>query len=171
MRLLGAILAGGRSSRFGSDKAVAVWQGRTLLDWATGALAPHVEATVICGRDGGIADRPAGGLGPLAGINAALHLGAAAGFDAVLTLPCDTPTVEPALLDALCRAGVAALCRRHSGDRPLAVRSRRDARRASRRRGPLDAGLDAADRGAAGRGRRAARQRQFPEDLRALDEG
>jgi molybdopterin-guanine dinucleotide biosynthesis protein A len=90
-RLLGAILAGGRSSRFGSDKAEAILDGRRLIDWAAGLLAGHVEAVVVCGRAGGIPDRPRPALGPLGGINAALHHARAHGFDVVLTVPCDVP--------------------------------------------------------------------------------
>ncbi len=107
-RVLGAVLAGGMASRFGSDKALALWHGRTLLDWTRDALAGHVEAIVMCGRTGGLPDRPAGGLGPLAGINAALHHGRAAGFDSVLTVPCDTPTIGAGLLERLREAESAA---------------------------------------------------------------
>src|SRR3546814_20571783 len=77
MRLLGAVLAGGRSSRFGSDKALAMLDGRTLLDHAAAALGAHVETVVICGRHvpgmTGLADRPAADMGPLGGLNAATH--------------------------------------------------------------------------------------------------
>jgi molybdenum cofactor guanylyltransferase len=107
-RILGAVLAGGQSRRFGSDKALAIWQGRTLLDWAITALMPHVEQVILCGREDGIPDRPAGGLGPLAGLNAALHHGRDRGCQAVLSLACDTPIVDPLLLEALCRSGSAA---------------------------------------------------------------
>ncbi|MEE2917140.1 MAG: NTP transferase domain-containing protein, partial [Pseudomonadota bacterium] len=31
MRILGAVLAGGRSSRFGSDKAMATWRDTALI--------------------------------------------------------------------------------------------------------------------------------------------
>jgi molybdenum cofactor guanylyltransferase len=108
IRILGAVLAGGQSSRFGSDKAMAVWNGRTLLDWAILALSPHVETIILCGRSNGLADRPWGQHGPLAGINAALHHARAQGFDAVLTIACDTPVVEPDLLAELCRTEAAA---------------------------------------------------------------
>lgn len=96
MRLLGAVLAGGRSSRFGSDKALAMIDGRPMLDRVIDALAPQVDGIVVCGRASsagyeGIPDRPAAGLGPLGGLNAALHHAAAHGYDAVLTVPCDTP--------------------------------------------------------------------------------
>lgn len=107
-RILGAVLAGGQSRRFGSDKALALWRGKSLLDWAIDALRPHVETVIPCGRAGGLADRPSGGLGPLAGLNAALHHGRALGYDAVLSLACDTPFVDAALLATLRRSPGAA---------------------------------------------------------------
>lgn len=99
MRLLGAVLAGGQSRRFGSDKALAHWRGRTLADHVAAALSTHVEEVVICGR--GLPDRPAPGLGPLGGINAALAHAAAHGFDRVLVAPCDTPLLNEPLLARL----------------------------------------------------------------------
>jgi len=113
MRLLGAVLAGGRSSRFGSDKALAMLDGRTLLEHAAAALGPHVEAVVICGRqvDGmtGLPDRPAPDMGPLGGLNAALHHALAQGYDAVLTTGCDVPVYPDGLAEALVGEGAAIL--------------------------------------------------------------
>jgi molybdopterin-guanine dinucleotide biosynthesis protein A len=88
-RVLGVVLAGGKSSRFGSDKALARIDGRTLLDRALAALEPQCQAVVVAGRDDGLADRPHGGMGPLGGLCAALHHGAQHGFDAVLSIPVD----------------------------------------------------------------------------------
>ncbi|NIJ17306.1 molybdenum cofactor guanylyltransferase [Sphingobium vermicomposti] len=106
MRLLGAVLAGGRSSRFGSDKALAVMpDGRTLIEHAVTAIAPHVETVVVCGRSveglTGLTDRPAPDMGPLGGLNAALHHARSAGYDAVLTTGCDMPVYPAALAEAL----------------------------------------------------------------------
>jgi molybdenum cofactor guanylyltransferase len=114
MRLLGAVLAGGRSSRFGGDKALALMaDGRTLLAHAAAAIAPHVEAVVLCGRtvEGmvGLADRPAPDMGPLGGLNAALHYAAVQGFGAVLTTGCDMPVYPAALPKALIGNGAAVL--------------------------------------------------------------
>ncbi|WP_200911064.1 molybdenum cofactor guanylyltransferase [Sphingomonas sp. Leaf25] len=95
MRVLGAIIAGGQASRFGSDKALALLDGRALIDWVADALAPQVDAVVVVGRDHGmlasVPDRPAPGLGPLGGIAGALHHATARGFTQVLTVPCDAP--------------------------------------------------------------------------------
>ena len=107
MRLLGAVLAGGESRRFGSDKALALLDGRPLIEHAIAALAAQSDAVIVCGREGGVPDRPAPGLGPLGGINAALHEALARGFDAVLTIPCDAPLL-PADLRSRLEAGGAA---------------------------------------------------------------
>lgn len=114
MRLLGAVLAGGRSTRFGSDKALArMADGRIMLDHAVAALGAHVEEVVVCGRvaDGntGLADRPEPDMGPLGGLNAALHHAAAHGFDAVLTTGCDMPAYPADLAGALIGSGAAVL--------------------------------------------------------------
>lgn len=104
MRLLGALLAGGESRRFGSDKAQALLGGRSLLEHATAGLAPHVAELVRIGG-GGLPDRPASGLGPLGGLNAALHYAAAHGFDAVVSWPCDAPVVPGDLVARLASSG------------------------------------------------------------------
>ena len=117
-RLLGVVLAGGQARRFGSDKALALLGGRPLLAHAVAALAPQTDAVVLCGRadtevDGrrvtGLADRPAPGLGPLGGLNAALHHALAHGFDAVLTCGCDTPSLPATLATELAAAGTCAV--------------------------------------------------------------
>jgi molybdopterin-guanine dinucleotide biosynthesis protein A len=108
--ILGAVLAGGRSRRFGSDKALAVMpDGRTLIDHAMAGLAPHVASIVICGRGGGLPDRPAPDLGPLGGLNAALHHARADGFAGVLTNGCDMPLYPADLPVALIGAEAAIL--------------------------------------------------------------
>ncbi|WP_374942812.1 molybdenum cofactor guanylyltransferase [Sphingomonas sp.] len=108
MRVLGAVLAGGRSSRFGSDKAAADWGGRTLADHAAAAIAARVDTTVLVGP-GGIDDLPRAGLGPLGGIAAALDHAARNDYDSVLTIACDMPRLPDGLIDALLRR-VPAYC-------------------------------------------------------------
>jgi molybdenum cofactor guanylyltransferase len=103
--ILGAILAGGKSSRFGSDKAMALYDGRPLLDHVVDALSGAFGQVVICGREHAglesVPDRPRPGLGPLGGINAALQFAAGTGYSGVVTVPCDTPCVTPTLLFAI----------------------------------------------------------------------
>ncbi|HEX4693088.1 molybdenum cofactor guanylyltransferase [Sphingomonas sp.] len=111
--ILGAILAGGRSQRFGSDKAAALLDGRALIDHVADALAPHVDGLIVCGRAHErlecVSDRPSGDLGPLGGLDAALDHARTNGFDHVVTLPCDTPLIDPDLVPALLAHGGPAI--------------------------------------------------------------
>ncbi|MDE2597451.1 MAG: molybdenum cofactor guanylyltransferase [Sphingomonadales bacterium] len=92
--ILGAVLAGGQSSRFGSDKALAELAGRTLLSGAVDTLAGWCEQVVVIGRETApgptLPDWPRPGMGPLAGIAAALHLARDEGYEAVLTVGVDS---------------------------------------------------------------------------------
>lgn len=104
--VLGAVLAGGRSSRFGSDKSAALLDGRTLAEHAAATLARHADAVVVVGP-GGLPDLPRAGLGPLGGIAAALDHAAERGFDRVLTIGCDMPVLPAGLVEALLRRAPA----------------------------------------------------------------
>lgn len=92
--ILGAIIAGGRATRFGSDKGAAQLGDTALVDHVILALRPQVDALVVVGRAWRdlptIEDRPAPGLGPLGGLCAALLHGKAAGHEMVLMAGCDT---------------------------------------------------------------------------------
>lgn len=113
MRILGAILAGGKAQRFGSDKAHALWQGERLIDRVSASLGPQCEALVVCGREEpgftSLPDRPAAGLGPLGGLNAALHHARDNGFDAVLAAACDIPDIPGDLYARLAGEGAAII--------------------------------------------------------------
>ena len=103
--ILGVVLAGGQSSRFGSDKALAELGGCTLLERAFAALADHCEDVVVAGREDGpgrcIADWPRAGMGPLGGIAAGLHLATDEGYDTVLTCGVDSVELPENLLEML----------------------------------------------------------------------
>lgn len=103
--ILGAVLAGGRSTRFGSDKALAELDGHTLLATAVDALSGWCEYIVVAGRETAPAptlpDWPRPGMGPLAGIAAALHLARDEGYEAVLTCGVDSVGLPEDLLDLL----------------------------------------------------------------------
>jgi molybdopterin-guanine dinucleotide biosynthesis protein A len=110
-RVLGAVLAGGQSRRFGRDKAQAVLDGRTLIDRVLAALGPQLDRVVVCGRvmQGMecVADRPRPDLGPLGGLNAALHEGRRGGFDMVVSVPCDAAFLPGDLVARLLAVGGA----------------------------------------------------------------
>lgn len=93
MKRLGAIIAGGKATRFGGDKGAALLNGKALIDHVADALRPQCDDVIICGREWpGIeshADQPAPDMGPLGGLNAALHVAQQKGFDVVLTAGCD----------------------------------------------------------------------------------
>ncbi|MBB5687793.1 molybdenum cofactor guanylyltransferase [Sphingobium boeckii] len=110
--ILGAIIAGGQSRRFGSDKALASVDGKPLLDHVAEALAAQTDAIIVVGRSWpgitSIADRPTLDQGPLGGLCAALHHAQAHGFETVLTVGCDILPL-PAHLPALLAPGSAVV--------------------------------------------------------------
>ena len=105
--ILGAVLAGGQSSRFGSDKALADLGGQTLLARAVDQLTAWCEAVVVVGRTAApaptLADWPRAGMGPLGGLASALRHAADKGYHAVLSMGVDSPCLPedlPTLLGA-----------------------------------------------------------------------
>jgi molybdopterin-guanine dinucleotide biosynthesis protein A len=113
MRLLGAILAGGKAERFGADKALACIDGKPLIACAIEGLASQVAEVVVCGRSHppyvSLPDRPGPHQGPLGGLNAALHYAAEQGYHAVLSVGCDTPRLPDDLAERLVGNAPAAL--------------------------------------------------------------
>lgn len=109
--LLGAVLAGGASRRFGSPKWRAVVGGRTMAARALDALAPWVEARCVVGADPElgslrvpvVADRRPG-RGPLAGLEAALVAAAERDASHAVVVACDLPLVDAAVVGALVQA-------------------------------------------------------------------
>jgi molybdopterin-guanine dinucleotide biosynthesis protein A len=103
--ILGAVLAGGLSTRFGSDKALAELGGRTLLARAIESLEGLCGAVIVVGRETAPAptlpDWPRAGMGPLGGIAAALHHARDAGYEAVLTCSVDSAGLSDDLLGQL----------------------------------------------------------------------
>jgi molybdopterin-guanine dinucleotide biosynthesis protein A len=110
--IAGVVLAGGASSRFGRDKAEEIYAGRKLIDWSIAALTPFCGAVFVSGHAHAaresVPDRPRAGLGPLGGLAGALTAARDAGYERLLSLPCDTPHLPVGLLDRLCRLDGAA---------------------------------------------------------------
>ncbi|MYL98657.1 NTP transferase domain-containing protein [Novosphingobium sp. FGD1] len=91
--ILGVVLAGGLSRRFGSDKALAELGGHTLIARAVDTLSGWCEHVVVAGRETAPAptlpDWPRAGMGPLAGLAAALRFAQDEGYEAVLSCGVD----------------------------------------------------------------------------------
>lgn len=103
--ILGCVLAGGQSTRFGSDKALAELDGHTLLARAVDTLSGWCEYVVVVGRATAPAptlpDWPRPGMGPLGGIAAALHLARDEDYAGVLTCGVDSASLPEDLLSLL----------------------------------------------------------------------
>ena len=110
-KLHGLVLAGGRSSRMGRDKAALVHpDGRTLLrrchdllreaGCETIAVSLRHDQEIPAGLDGVeiVRDPEGASLGPIAGIVAGMRLDPAADW---LVLACDLPRLDAATLDHL----------------------------------------------------------------------
>ena len=106
----GIILAGGRSSRMGTDKASLVLEGITMLQRSVDRLAPAVDELVLVGAPGRplppvatdlpvhLVEDPVEGEGPLVGIATGLE---ACTAPAAVVVAVDMPFVEAALLTLL----------------------------------------------------------------------
>ena len=139
-----AVLCGGRSSRFGADKALHVIGGRTLLDRVLASLAPAQERLLV-GRpypiDGArfVPDLRQG-QGPLGGLETALEAAASAWL---ALAACDLPCLTTGFWRLLCshaRDGRAVVVRDPQGRlEPLATLYPRSALTEARAR--LDGGL------------------------------
>ena len=98
----GVVLAGGKSSRMGRDKALIEVEGITLLDRAVELLRPHAKEILVIGDPVKYAPAHATVLpddvpdqGPLGGIATALRR---ARYVRLLVLACDLPRINDRLL-------------------------------------------------------------------------
>jgi molybdopterin-guanine dinucleotide biosynthesis protein A len=93
MDLSGFVLAGGRSSRMGRDKALLSWRGRTWLEHMVELLGTVADPVQVVGR-APFPDRLPG-LGPLSGIATGLE---ASSTDANMFVAVDMPFLTKDLL-------------------------------------------------------------------------
>jgi len=142
----GVVLAGGRSSRMGRDKALMEIDGRSLLDRALDKLDAHCSELLVIGEPEKyghvgpfvIADEWPG-KGPLGGIATAMRY---ASNDRLLVIACDMPALNERLFELLkAQLGTAtdAVVPRHEGlIEPLAAAYHRSAQPVFRRCVELD---------------------------------
>ena len=132
------MLAGGRSLRFGTEKAVAVHRGDVLIAVAAAALSAHCPDLAVNAPPGSgaaafatnvglslVTDRPGAPDGPLAGLREGLAWAASIGAEMLAVLPCDLPHVTPevpaALIAALTANGNAGAIAAHDHKGPHAL--------------------------------------------------
>jgi molybdopterin-guanine dinucleotide biosynthesis protein A len=107
----GVLLVGGASRRFGSPKALAVYEGETLAARAHRVLAETFGRVLAVGKASDRLDLPfpvvddgSDVRAPIVGVAAALRT---AGAELCVVLPTDMPHVTPALLRSLAAAADA----------------------------------------------------------------
>ena len=132
--VVGLVLAGGRSVRFGGEKAVALLEGRTLLAWAAERLRtvcrdvainvrPETEAEAVAQEQGfaTLDDEPGDASGPLAGVKVGLIWAEEQGATTLAVSPCDAPLLPEDLYVRLLAGadGGAAMAETSEGRQPL----------------------------------------------------
>ena len=130
----GLVLAGGRSVRFGGEKAVAVLEGRPLLAWAEQRLRTACANVAINVRPGTDSEAVAKKLGlptlydaagdasgPLAGVKVGLIWAEEQGATTLAVSPCDAPLLPDDLYVRLLEraGGGAAMAETADGRQPL----------------------------------------------------
>ncbi len=137
--LTGFVLAGGKSRRMGTDKALLPWNGNTLLDHMTRTIGTVADSVRIVGRDGLLDRNP--GRGPVEGIATAL---AATTTRDNLIVAVDLPYIESAFLrylaDRLGESPTGFVACSIGGPPPLCLGLRRNLLTA------IDAYLDSGER-------------------------
>ncbi|HUG72743.1 MAG TPA: molybdenum cofactor guanylyltransferase [Steroidobacteraceae bacterium] len=132
--MVGVVIAGGRSRRFGAEKAVAQLGGRPLLLWAAERLARCCSRVAVNARPAtgaeGLAraeqltvlhDLPGDPDGPLAGVKAGLLWARELGATHLAVSPCDVPLAPDDLYPRLLAAAGegAALAETNEGRQPM----------------------------------------------------
>lgn len=109
MKTAAVVIAGGRSSRMGRDKASIHLAGKPVMQWIVGRIAPQAAAVAINAKPGRFEEfdltvfsdlRNDVGT-PLAGLHAAFHWARDLGYAQVLTVPSDSPFLPHDLVPRL----------------------------------------------------------------------
>jgi molybdopterin-guanine dinucleotide biosynthesis protein A len=133
-KVCGVVLAGGRSVRFGGEKASALLAGKPLVLWAVERLKSACAEVAVNARPGSEAEalaRAAGltvlqdligdAAGPLAGVRAGLLWAQTRSAQALAVSPCDAPLLPADLFVRLVAAAGegAAMAETTDGNQPL----------------------------------------------------
>lgn len=115
------ILAGGISRRFGSHKAFAELDGKTLLAHVVDRIRPQTRGPVLINASDAKDYRPMGlpiiqdqtwaGVGPLAGIHTALEWALDAGREKVVTVAVDQPFLPDTYIATLAQGDAPSIAR------------------------------------------------------------
>ncbi len=105
--ILGVVLAGGKSKRFGQDKSNVKLDGRSLLEHTLNKIKPKLKTILIVSNNqtlkeyATIKDCIDGHLGPLVGVLSAMKWIKKNNysFNWIVTFPCDTPFFDNSLID------------------------------------------------------------------------
>jgi molybdopterin-guanine dinucleotide biosynthesis protein A len=131
--VVGVVIAGGRSVRFGGEKAVAGLAGKPLLMWAAARLArscvavainarPDTEAEALARAEGFtvLHDMSGDAAGPLSGVKVGLHWAQKLGASTVAVSPCDVPLLPQDVFARLIQAAGtgAAMAETEEGHQP-----------------------------------------------------
>jgi molybdopterin-guanine dinucleotide biosynthesis protein A len=132
--VVGVVIAGGRSVRFGGEKATADLAGKSLLVWAAKRLRGSCAAVAVNARPGTqtealaraeglevLHDAPGDAAGPLAGVKVGLVWAQGRGARLLAVSPCDAPLLPDDLFVRLIGAagGGPVLAETSEGRQPL----------------------------------------------------
>ncbi len=148
----GFIVAGGRSSRMGRDKALLPYRGSTILTHALGILREVTpDVAILCGPESRYEDLGAPlvidavcGVGPLGGLYSALLSASIDEREQIVWLGVDLPLIPPSLLEQLLReleVAEVAMARTSRGIEPLCAAFRTEPTLEAVRRALLDGRL------------------------------
>jgi len=111
--ILGVILAGGKSSRFGSNKSLSKLANNKLIEHVINKIDTYFPEILVVSNDRGlqienqkikiIKDCIKGYLGPLAGVLSAMKYANSFEnkFKWLITFPCDTPFFEKLIIEKM----------------------------------------------------------------------
>lgn len=123
------LLAGGESSRFGSDKGLAELRGKPLIAHVLSRLREQTDGQLAINCDPSspyaafcdevIPDQVGQSAGPLAGIHAALVWAKQNGWRVVATVPIDTPFIPRDYLQRLNHTGASSVATSQNRIQPI----------------------------------------------------